>query len=177
MTIPLGQRQLPRQWPTGKGNRAKTPQGRAQDRAQAVTNPAPTERSIARSRSMAPATSRGSGRRHGRPNGRQGAHTRGRRPPHNALIGREGAQHEHPGQNTPGGDAQRLSTTPPSMRRNLWRPCGGALQGRARLMCGNAERRCEGNGRRDGRPHSRSSHAEGEGEPPHRLYRSRGRST
>jgi hypothetical protein len=80
-------------------------------------------------------------------------------------------------QDTPGGDPQRLSTTSLSMWRNLWRPCGGALQGRARLMCGSARRRREGNGRRDGRPHGRSSHAEGEGEPPHRLYRSRGRST
>jgi hypothetical protein len=48
---------------------------------------------------MSPATRRGSGRRHGRPNGRQGAHTRGRRPPHSALIGRAGAQHERLGQN------------------------------------------------------------------------------
>src|SRR4029453_9901265 len=99
MTIPLGQRQLPRQWPTGKGNRAKTPQGRAQDRAQVVTPPPPTERNKAGNKSVSPATRRGRGRRHGRPNGRQGAHTRGRRPPHSALIGRAGAQHERPGQN------------------------------------------------------------------------------
>ena len=48
-----------------------------------------------------------------------------------------------------------------------------ALQGCARVLRGSAGRGGKGNGRRDGRPHGRSSHAEG-GEPPHRLYWSRG---
>jgi len=40
-----------------------------------------------------------------------------------------------------------------------------ALRGRARLPRGSAGRRGEGNGRRDGRPHGRSSRAEGRENP------------
>src|SRR5262249_32412842 len=56
---------------------------------------------------------RGSGRRHGRPNGRQGAHTRGRRPPHSTLIGREGVPLERVGEGLQGSCGRFVPGTPP----------------------------------------------------------------